>query len=43
MYAGVVVGIWDGVSVGSFVLGAMVGDPSGNAGQKVGQALENSD
>lgn len=29
----------DGVSVGSFVRGLMVGDPSGRAGQNAGQAL----
>jgi len=30
----------DGVRVGSFVRGEMVGDPSGRAGQNAGQALE---
>lgn len=36
---GLSVGDFEGMSVGSFVRGAMVGDPSGKAGQNVGQAL----
>jgi len=36
---GLSVGDFEGVKVGSFDLGAMVGDPSGKAGQNVGQAL----
>ena len=37
MRVGEVVG--EGVRVGSFVRGVMVGEPSGSAGQKVGHAL----
>ena len=37
---GLDVGELEGVSVGSFVRGGMVGDPSGKAGQNAGQALE---
>ena len=33
------VGDFEGVKVGSFVRGEMVGDPSGKAGQNAGQAL----
>ena len=37
---GEAMGETDGERVGSFVLGAMVAEPTGRAGQKVGQALE---
>ena len=37
---GLSVGDLEGVKVGSFDRGAMVGDPSGKAGQNVGHALE---
>jgi len=33
-------GIIEGVSVGSFVLGAMVAEPAGRAGQNTGHALD---
>ena len=36
---GLSVGDFEGVKVGSFDRGAMVGDPSGKAGQNVGQAF----
>jgi len=36
---GLSVGDFEGVRVGSFDRGAMVGDPSGKAGQNVGQAF----
>ena len=36
---GLSVGDFEGVKVGSFDRGAMVGDPSGRAGQNVGQAF----
>ena len=37
---GLTVGDLEGVRVGSFDRGAMVGDPGGRAGQNVGHALE---
>lgn len=40
---GLRVGDLEGTSVGSFVRGEMVGEPSGRAGQKAGQALAVSD
>ena len=39
---GLSVGAFEGVSVGSLDRGAMVGDPSGKAGQNTGQALSTS-
>jgi hypothetical protein len=39
----VIVGMCEGTKVGSFVRGEIVGEPSGRAGQKVGQALDISD
>jgi hypothetical protein len=39
----VIVGMCEGTKVGSFVRGEIVGEPSGRAGQNVGQALDISD